>query len=50
MCDEDKRPLDVSDRGTLTALTMLGIAFWPVTLGIVLGALVYECIRTRGEQ
>ena len=45
MAREHKRELDVSDRGTLTALTMLGIVFWPVTLGILVGALVWEGMK-----
>lgn len=42
--------VDVNDRGTLTALTILGLVFWPLTLTLALGWLVFETIRTWGDE
>ncbi len=40
-----ERTLDVSDRGTLTTLVMLGFVFWPLTVGILVCALVWEGMK-----
>ena len=42
--------VDVNDRGTLTALAIFGLVFWPVTLTLAIGWLVFETIRTWDEE
>ena len=42
--------IDVNDRGTLTALTIAALVFWPVTLVVVFGLLVVETIKAHKPE
>ena len=37
--------IDVNDRGTLTAIAMAVIVFWPVTLAVLIGVQAWTGIK-----